>query len=446
MPPVYQSKQGPNLLAWADRTTPRTGEMTIAGEEAGMKMQALMQEIAHAQAMYPIELNMAKMQSDLAAINLEREKLLNSTERIEEMAALQSEMDRLKTDQVKQERRKLQAMNSFEASYGDDLVKAKLAGNVTAFSDLVSRISDDMGDDFKFVWKDVDAMIGQFDERRRDMIRDQIASYQLKRQLKIDELAQESAAQRMRVDAARAKIEDMDSIAAQLLGMPPSDIQIDEQDPNFSNFKVGMTKALSTITKEMEGRGFGDTPHGRMLRELSKMIGKIDDKMQRTKAAGRFPDGEVGKFSVVGGGYQPDKPWFAWTKKKQRAVDEAQWVFSDLTMMAEAIASEDENVREAGMTGLVRILNALRKHTDGWKRYKEESQKVKMGNRIIKAINTQIMGLRGATTEEPSRQLPAEDPGAYSSEAEARYFGHGAGETVRFIDQLGNITYGKLTD
>lgn len=273
--PVYQVHTGPNLLAWADRTVPFTTDAQIAGERDAfiartkeLNLEKLDMDLKQARLLYPLELNVAKAQADLAELNLERNKIFYSTERIKEMAHLQAEQERLKLDQVTTERRRLQVQNVFNKTFAPRIAQAKLTGDMAEMAKLIDDAQLELGDDFHLISNDITALIDTLRDDKRTILEDTLTETTTNRRLRVFDLSDRLAELNVNAQAAIAGVEDIAEQISQTGGIHPKEFS------NPQKFKTGVSNALNDILV---------TRSNDLSPEQAKMLGMVRDRIDDIK-------------------------------------------------------------------------------------------------------------------------------------------------------------------
>ncbi len=180
---VYQAHPGPNLLAWAERTVPRVGEATVKGVTAGEQVRSLreqrsqsraklssqlksaeianratLEKLRQSSAMFPVELEMAKTNADLARSQMERAELLHDSEmlnlaRESKMTAMKEDIREAKVAEVEQKRMQKgrQVLSDFFAADKGSLGQMALEGDLEGLATHYAETAERLGEDFPFV-------------------------------------------------------------------------------------------------------------------------------------------------------------------------------------------------------------------------------------------------------------------------------------------------------
>jgi len=143
--PVYQAHPLNALLF------PRDGEALVAGFQQGTNIQRQAEQNARERAVFPFEMQAAKVKADLLDISLRRSKVENSVEILSLNSEMQKQDMQARIDNTRLLQRSKEVNRQFNAEAAATLTPWVESGNWTAISSWYANKAEEMGNDYGLI-------------------------------------------------------------------------------------------------------------------------------------------------------------------------------------------------------------------------------------------------------------------------------------------------------
>ena len=318
-------------------------------------VSALNMELEKAKAMFPIELHVAKMKSDLADLNMARAKIENSSINLENLAKRQQLEDQLAIKSAQDEMKARKITDDFDPYISDKVTDAMMSGDSTLLAKAYDELKTKLGSDWRlFVQNSTYSplkVIPSLRQEEREKFNFAQAKYNAERETRENALLDMLDIENTKALRLEQTAEDYNAMTKKYGGKALLDWAIQKKDSSsrLVPFKTGVISAINKFFDD-DARTRSMTPeHKELLNTLRNRVMDLPDDPST------FLGGQSIRFDAFVSALTQIIPFGI--GKKERAAENA---FLTLVMLGKDLAGEDPNMRQKAAMALSRYLDGLR--------------------------------------------------------------------------------------